>query len=213
MRVSVAGLALAAGIGMAGGASAATVTPVSYTFDAAADCGSWCYYDTSPTRTRLTDGVLGTAGWAVNQGANWVGWTDSVINIDFTFDGPSAFRRVSVGSTQDNLSDVVLPDLFVYSSLNGVDWTLRGARITDPEAANNRDPNSTAPHVFLDVGVDFTAPYVRLQVQRNGPFSFIDEVRFDDTAAVPEPGAWALMIAGFGLAGSALRRRARLTVA
>ena len=30
---------------------------------------------------------------------------------------------------------------------------------------------------------------------------------FNGSAAVPEPGAWALMIAGFGLAGSALRRR------
>jgi hypothetical protein len=29
----------------------------------------------------------------------------------------------------------------------------------------------------------------------------------DYTAPVPEPGAWALMIAGFGLAGAALRRR------
>lgn len=28
-----------------------------------------------------------------------------------------------------------------------------------------------------------------------------------DTAVAPEPGAWALMIVGFGAAGSALRRR------
>jgi hypothetical protein len=33
------------------------------------------------------------------------------------------------------------------------------------------------------------------------------EIR-DFYEAVPEPGAWALMIAGFGLAGAALRRRA-----
>jgi hypothetical protein len=32
------------------------------------------------------------------------------------------------------------------------------------------------------------------------------------TEAVPEPAAWALMIAGFGMAGAALRRR-RLTLA
>lgn len=35
---------------------------------------------------------------------------------------------------------------------------------------------------------------------------------FRVTGAVPEPAAWALMIAGFGLAGAALRRR-RLAVA
>jgi hypothetical protein len=31
------------------------------------------------------------------------------------------------------------------------------------------------------------------------------------TTAVPEPSAWALMIAGFGLAGAALRRRPKLS--
>lgn len=38
----------------------------------------------------------------------------------------------------------------------------------------------------------------------------IDQARIQGAfASVPEPGAWALMIAGFGLAGSALRRRRR----
>ena len=36
--------------------------------------------------------------------------------------------------------------------------------------------------------------------------------RFDPSAAVPEPAAWALMIAGFGLAGARLRARRRLAV-
>lgn len=31
----------------------------------------------------------------------------------------------------------------------------------------------------------------------------------DDSAAIPEPATWGLLIAGFGLAGSALRRRRR----
>lgn len=40
----------------------------------------------------------------------------------------------------------------------------------------------------------------------------VDNIAFDVRqipSAVPEPGAWALMIAGFGLAGAALRRRNR----
>lgn len=35
----------------------------------------------------------------------------------------------------------------------------------------------------------------------------IDNVRLDVTSAVPEPATWALMIAGFGLIGAAMRRR------
>jgi hypothetical protein len=36
---------------------------------------------------------------------------------------------------------------------------------------------------------------------------------FSDSSPTPEPAAWALLIAGFGLAGSALRSRARSRVA
>jgi hypothetical protein len=38
----------------------------------------------------------------------------------------------------------------------------------------------------------------------NYAFHFVD-----DSGAIPEPATWALMIAGFGLAGAALRRRYR----
>lgn len=45
------------------------------------------------------------------------------------------------------------------------------------------------------------------------PFG-IDNVRSNaGVAAVPEPASWAMMIAGFGLAGAALRRRGRLVFA
>ncbi len=44
--------------------------------------------------------------------------------------------------------------------------------------------------------------------------AFFDNVRLDasplTTAAVPEPGSWALMILGFGASGALLRRRAAL---
>ena len=44
------------------------------------------------------DGVVGNAGWAVNQGQEWVGWlSEPVVNIDFTF-----------GRTDRNLVDQFL---------------------------------------------------------------------------------------------------------
>ena len=50
----------------------------------------------------------------------------------------------------------------------------------------------------------------------NGPGGVQDirQVRLDlaNNAPVPEPAAWALMLAGFGLVGSTMRRRARTSV-
>lgn len=46
-----------------------------------------------------------------------------------------------------------------------------------------------------------------------GPGVQLDNVRFDNAPSngVPEPASWALMIAGFGLAGATLRRRRPVT--
>ncbi len=54
---------------------------------------------------------------------------------------------------------------------------------------------------FLAVGTPGGAP----------PISFLDGVSL--TASVPEPASWALMLAGFGSVGFALRRRAAATIA
>jgi hypothetical protein len=46
------------------------------------------------------------------------------------------------------------------------------------------------------------------------PFrTYLDDVVFFAGPAIPEPATWALMIAGFGLAGTAARRSARTRVA
>ena len=46
---------------------ASSITPTNYIFDKPTACGSWCYQDAG--LTKLTDGVVGNAGWALNSGA------------------------------------------------------------------------------------------------------------------------------------------------
>lgn len=197
---------LASGLAAATPASAANLTPLSYTFNAATDCGSWCYHD--PSFTKLTDSVLGAEGWAANQGAEWDGWTDRSVDIDFTFASAKTFTSVTIGTTQDRLDDVVLPNFNIFSSTNGVNWTLQGSLVTPASAANNRNAFSTLPHGFLTVsGLNFTAPLVRVQAVNNGPWIFVDEVTFQGRGGVPEPATWGMMILGFGAAGSMIRRR------
>lgn len=49
--------------------------------------------------------------------------------------------------------------------------------------------------------------FTKIQVSGDDEVHEFDDVRFR-AGVVPEPGAWALMIAGFGLVGATLRRRA-----
>jgi hypothetical protein len=63
----------------------------------------------------------------------------------------------------------------------------------------------TATPTFLSLGYAGTVDEVRF-TGYNG-YYIIDDFTFDAAGSVPEPQSWALMIAGFGLVGAAMRRR------
>lgn len=203
MKQYLAGIFVAAC--MATGAQAAP----SYTFDQPTGCGWFCYEDS--TGTELTDGVLGKAGWMLNGAAEWVGWRDTpLVNIDFDFGAATSIAGVSIGSTQNALNDVVLPSFRVYAG-NGIGWTLLGALDIPASAANDRDTLDTSDHAFYELGgLNFQGRYLRLALESNGPFTFLDEVRFTPgPSAVPEPASAALVLAGLGIIAVQRRRRGK----
>lgn len=51
--------------------------------------------------------------------------------------------------------------------------------------------------------------FLRVDGVSRGSGSYGGQVTFTPSAAVPEPAAWLMMVAGFGLLGAALRRRPR----
>ena len=70
-------------------------------------------------------------------------------------------------------------------------------------------------HNSLAVNSAYFADGIILRWGPNGYDVGLDNIRFDVRAidsgsAVPEPATWAMMIAGFGLAGGAIRTRRRL---
>lgn len=206
LSVGAAAAAMAA-IAAVAPVRAAEVVPVSYSFDKATDCGSFCYTDAGGVE--LTDGLLGNEGWH-NPPGPWVGWTDPSVNIDFDFGARFTFSSVAVGTTQDNPYDVVLPSLELFSSDDGLTWTPRGTIDTPADTANNRDYLSTEPHDFLTFGgLAFTSRYVRVSAFNEGlvanTYIFIDEVDFQGASAAPEPASWLIMLAGFFGMGLMLR--------
>ncbi len=200
-----AGLLLLAG----GTASAMEILPDSYTFDRATDTGTYQYHDW--TGRQLIDGAYGVAPWTADLGNGpayeWLGWVfDPIVNIDFDFGGATRVTEVHVGSVQDNLTDVVLPDIYLFSSIDATTWDLVDSIIV-PESNDNNDSYRT----YVFDGLDVTAPYFRVSARHNvnGPWTFIDEVDFytEKMGKVPAPAP--LFMIGLGLAGLAFRARMR----
>jgi hypothetical protein len=202
-------LLAAVALTMLGQFNAAQAAAPSYTFDQNTSCGSWCYHDAG--YTKLTDGVVGNLGWALNAGAEWAGWYQvPSVNITFQFDQAMNFSSVSVGSTQDNLGDVVLPsfDLWAYQ---GGNWVLQASIINPPSSANDSYAYDSGAHpVFTFSGLSLTTDQLRITATPGvaGAWIFVDEVSFN-AAPVPEPDTWAMLLAGLGLMAGAHRLRSK----
>ena len=58
----------------------------------------------------------------------------------------------------------------------------------------------------------FTLQYGLIDTGSNQPFLLSQRVNARSVAAVPEPGTWMMMLAGFGVVGGAMRRRMRTSI-
>ena len=132
------------------------------------------------------------------------------------------------GSLQQEVGGLVAGDLLTLTWWAGK-WAqnssgVLGAGIYD--AATNDElgvlfttfdytPGATSSAWTLDTLTAYVPASAQVRVQFGGNSGSVargapglDNVSLTAKAAVPEPATWALMIAGFGLAGAALRRRA-----
>ena len=100
------------------------------------------------------------------------------------------------------ISNISSPDSFSNSTV--VSTSAAGTTLFD--TGSFTFPVSTVQS-FLPVPIRSSQP-LRLVVDDFGDLA-IDNVLFSQVATIPEPGTWALWLAGVGVLGTLARRRAR----
>lgn len=217
MNIKIAHVVLALALSTAAPAMAQTITPVSVV---ASDTFSFFgqYKQENLINGSGLSGGLHDANfanmWMTNLGVNQATLTFDLGKVHklngasiwtYNFGNPAEFQSTILRGVKD---------FRLLASNDGVSYTqLMDGRLT---------PGTGQPLAAQDFAVNGVGRYVRLDILNNygqGTYAERDwnaglsEVRFAGTA-VPEPATWALMIAGFGLAGAAARsRRATLAAA
>lgn len=120
-------------------------------------------------------------------------FASSPIQVAFNFTLPTVFGGAVSGTTQGwNFLGIL--------DQGSVTWANGGTQVL--AFGNGGQLQVHLNDAIFNKGKIDLKPGPRHGAQIDATFTLIS-----DSAAVPEPGAWALMITGFGLAGATLRRR------
>ena len=147
----------------------------------------------------------------------------ALINLD-TLSGWDVQDQFGVlGNFYDNTytttvgAQVKVTDLYVWG--DEYEYYINGAPIApilapQPPAAFNSDPTSAYDsglfaHATFALGAGDVLSFQEITI----PPGYTDGTIAVEAAGVPEPTGWALMLAGFGVAGAAIRRRRAVVAA
>jgi hypothetical protein len=220
MRATIlSALATATALALSLPAHAALVAPTSYDMpngDGQASGGSYNYWDkfysgAGSTTTDgaalsgglgdLTDGVVASDFWFnVENGAGagpYVGWYDPVTHnpvVTFHFAGSPNITGINIHMDNSHAGGVFAPGAILVDGVSQA--------FTAPVAG-------TIGWVGL-TGLNLGGATHTIEFDQDPSlhgWTFVSEIQFSGGAGAPEPGAWTLLIAGFGAAGAMLRHR------
>jgi hypothetical protein len=215
MKLFAGAVALAAATALSGAAQAAKiVAPVSVMVDSGGVA--------NPTFFAI-DNIIDQSGLSKTYLPGLTEFEDFVAS-DPTVTSALGTRWLSASATGaarltfDFGQAVTLSKLALWDDLS---TTISLIRMSTPELGNFRDLKvtdvlQTQAHAEVFTFQPVTTRYLTFEITgcnvgqvQNWPGCGLNEVVFaqGQTAAVPEPGSWALMIMGFGAAGALLRRR------
>ena len=202
---------------MAGPATAAQLTVSNYSMpngDGTASGGEFNYWDKFYTGS----GATTTDGAALSGGKGDL--TDGVVASDFWFNVENGGGTGPyVGWYQPATPNPTLTFNFAGSvTVNSIQMQIDNSHsggVFSPAAVwvDGVSRAFTGPAVgtigMLDItGLNLTGSSHTIQFFQDNGWVFTSEISFfGSPGGVPEPATWAMMLAGFGLAGVALRRR------
>lgn len=184
-------------------------------------------WDFDPT-DGITPGTIDFVGVAAHEIGHALGFRSGVDTADV-----NALPAVALPgrSGLNNLAWGTVNDLQRYGEFNGeqtLDWSIGGTRCFSINAGQNclallstgrtLGDGRQASHWKDDTLLNINPPIGIMDPTASGPngsrplmtISKLDRIAFDVMGfdlAVPEPGTWMMLIAGFGFVGAAMRRR------
>lgn len=200
-------------------ASAATITPTSYSYVNAPNSSGSAYEDDSYNGTtgQLTDGFSATQSWIPTDGFGLpgpnVGWLNVNPTITFTFDKAYDFGSMIVNAqdTQGRFG-VGLPSFFTIVGASASNSVV-SPTFSSPATPSPGGDSGNRPPINLGIDLSGLDPthVLTVEVHRDTSWTFLSEVSFstEPLAAVPGPAALPLSVGALGLLGWIGRRRRR----
>jgi PEP-CTERM motif len=142
----------------------------------------------------------------------------TVLTFTFSADGNSAvasFNSSGAGLSFSDLYTFTLPAGFASTSLtsaavNGTTDTAFTSVLLNSLVLTTNSSGAIDEKSLLNVPVPAGPNTLTVNGTSGGLYSYGGNISFTKTLPVPEPASWALMIAGFGGLGAALRSKRRM---
>lgn len=218
MKRTFVAIAMAAGLGVAGSANAALVTytgadnsvsslaqmtnsaAAAASFLAAVPSASVIDFESAlPTGVSIVGGsITSSSGCGPLCGINTTSGGRNFLSL---FGGQATFNFATAINSFGAYITGLQTDIIVGQTLTFSDGSSQTVGV--PNSING----GGAFIGFTDFGKSITSITYNASSSYGGDIIAIDDVRFGNGGGVPEPATWAMMILGFGAAGSMIRRR------
>lgn len=185
-----------------GGTSSDGTTGTNYGIEFTDNALAICLNSTTVTCSNTSRGGLGDPN-SQKGGLFFLTGSETFMNVAAGFDTGFSFNYVSLNQPGS---------VSVYDGLNGTGNLL--ATISLSPNAGSCPGYSAGFCPFSAAGITFAGTAKSVSFAGVANQIVFDDVTFGSSTpgGVPEPAAWAMMLAGFGLVGGAMRRREKMAV-